>query len=123
MNTTSINPKVTELFAAIDRMDAKGFAGFLAEDGRFWFGNQPAVQGRRAVEEAVGGFFSSLGGLSHQLHRAFEQQGAMVVEGEVTYTRKDARQVTLPFCNTFVMKGEGIAEYRIYADLAPLFAA
>ena len=44
-------------------------------------------------------------------------------EGEVTYTRHDGSQITLPFCNIFEIDGDKIEVYRIYIDMAPLFAA
>lgn len=118
----SISPWVTDLFKTIDRMDSKGFAESLTADGKFWFANHPPAVGRPAVEGAVSQFFGALGGLSHTLHRAWEQEGSLVVEGEVTYTRKDQRKVTVPFCDTFQLQGRQISEYRIYMDLAPLWA-
>ena len=44
------------------------------------------------------------------------------MEAEVTYTRKDGGTVTVPVV-TIYREGDGdIADYRIFIDLAPLFA-
>jgi ketosteroid isomerase-like protein len=112
-----------DLFAAIDGADAPAFAAFLAPDGEFRFGNAPAVVGREAVQAAVAGFFGAIGGCRHRMLRAWQSPGAVACEGEVTYTRLDGSQVTLPFANVFLLRGGEIASYRIYIDNAPLFAA
>ncbi|HIH05421.1 TPA: nuclear transport factor 2 family protein [Candidatus Woesearchaeota archaeon] len=111
-----------DLFRAIDRMDSRAFAGFLAEDAVFRFGNMPEVKGRGAITTAVEQFFSSIRGLRHRILHAWEQGSHVIVQGEVTYTRKDGKVLTLPFANIFVMEGGKAREYLIYADVAPLFA-
>lgn len=113
---------LSQLFASIDRRDAGAFAGFLTEDGRFTFGNQPPVEGREAVREAVAGFFASIAGLSHRVDQAWETGDAVICHGEVTYERLDGASVTLPFADIFYMQGALISDYRIYMDVTPLFA-
>ncbi|KHO49319.1 MAG: hypothetical protein QT04_C0060G0012 [archaeon GW2011_AR11] len=80
-----------DLFRAIDRMDSRAFAGFLAEDAVFRFGNMPEVKGRGAITTAVEQFFSSIRGLRHRILHAWEQGSHVIVQGEVTYTRKDGK--------------------------------
>ncbi len=116
-------PAWSELFGAVDARDAAAFAAFLAADGEFRFGNAPPVVGRDAVRDAVAGFFAAIGGCRHRLLRTWQSEGAVACEGEVTYTRRDGSQLTLPFANVFVLRGNEIASYRIYIDNAPLFAA
>ena len=43
-------------------------------------------------------------------------------EGETTYTRHDGKQVVVPFADVFEYVDNRISDYRIYADLGPLFA-
>lgn len=112
-----------KLFVSIDAMDTEGFLGFVAPDAEFRFGSAPPVQGRAAIEEAVGGFFASIAALSHELQRIVAKDDTVVCEGEVTYTRRDGGDVTLPFCNVFETKDGLISVYRIYIDIAPLYAA
>jgi ketosteroid isomerase-like protein len=122
--TTSVAPAwVQEIFAAVDAGDARRFAAAFAEDGQFCFGNAPAVIGRKAVEDAVAGFFASIRGCRHRLIRFCDGPGHCAMDGTVTYLRHDGRELTLPFANVFVMRGEAIAEYLIFVDVAPLFAA
>ncbi len=110
------------LFAAIDAQDGAAFVGYLTDDAVFRFGSAPAVRGRAAVQAAVEGFFDSIAGLSHSIDRRFGEDGTLVVEGEVTYTRHDGRKVVVPFVDVFECEGDKIAEYKIYIDISPLYA-
>ncbi len=52
----------------------------------------------------------------------WESQDGTVAEAEVTYTRKDGSTVTVPVTTIYRGSGDLIEDYRIYIDLAPLFA-
>jgi ketosteroid isomerase-like protein len=108
------------LYAAIDAKDADRFVTFLTDDAVFRYGSQPAVQGRHAVHEYVAGFFGTLAGLSHTIHDTWERDGALVMRGDVTYTKHDGGAVTLPFTNIFYTQGDLVQQYLVYADPSPL---
>ena len=112
-----------KLFVSIDAMDTEGFLGFIAPGAEFRFGSTPPVQGHDAIRAAVEGFFSSFAALSHKLQRLVADGDTVVCEGEVTYTRRDGSEITLPFCNVFETDDGLISLYRLYIDVAPLYAA
>lgn len=114
---------IEALFAAIDRRDAEAFAGFLADDARFVFGNLPAVEGRAAIRDFVAGFFSSIRAVSHAVPDAWQADGTVVCRGQVTYTRHDGSTLTVPFANVFRMAGDKVCDYRIYMDASALYQA
>lgn len=111
------------LFEAIDTMDAKRFAGFLTVDAQFRFGSAPAVVGRDAIRSAVDEFFATIAALSHSVKTVVSDGSTIICEGEVTYTRHDGTSITLPFADVFEMADEMIANYKIYMDINPLYAA
>ena len=112
-----------EVFADVDRMDAKAFASHLAEDCLLRFGNADEVVGRNAIEEAIAGFFTTINALSHHVIQEWDVDDATIVQIDATYTRKDDRQITLPAVAIWRRRGgELIDEYRIYVDLAPVYA-
>lgn len=113
---------LSRLFKAIDAKDADGFVACLSEDCSFRFGSAPAVQGHQAVNEAVSAFFQSIAGLSHNLNRRLGDAQTLVVDGDVTYTRHDGSRVTVPFANILELRDDRISDYRIYADISPLYA-
>ena len=83
--------------------------------------------GREQIEQNVSGFFSMIGGLSHDIIGVWSGtwKGGEVksVEAEVTYTRQDGtRTQPLPVTSTLRIEGDQIKAYRIFMDVAPLFA-
>ncbi len=122
MSTETAGIDLDKLFASIDGMDAESFVSFLTEDGTFRFGSAPPVTGRESVKAAVGGFFSSIAALRPTLQRVITEGDTIVCEGEVTYTRTDGSDITLPFCDVFEVSGGLISAYLIYMDIGPLFA-
>ena len=110
------------MFAAIDAQDTAAFVGYLTDDAVFRFGSAPAVRGRDAIRAAVDGFFGTIAASAHVVHNTLEDGSTRVCEGDVTYTRLDNREVTLPFADVLEYDGEKIAHYKIYIDIAPLYA-
>jgi ketosteroid isomerase-like protein len=112
---------ITDVFADVDRMDAKAFASYLAEDCVLRFGNADEVAGREAIEVAIAGFFTTIKGLSHRVLEEWNVDDTTIVQCESTYTRMDDRQVTLPAVTICRRGGELIDDYRIYVDLSPVY--
>ena len=110
------------LFAAIDARDTAAFLGFLSEDARFRLGSAPPALGHAAIGEAVGAFFETVAGLSHDVTRSVAGENLLICEGEVTYRRHDDSTVTLPFVDVFELDAGRISDYRIYMDIGPLYA-
>jgi limonene-1,2-epoxide hydrolase len=111
-----------DLFASIDEKNVKRFLRFLTDDATFRFGSAEPVNGHAEIREAVEGFFATITGSKHVLGTIIADGGTLVCEGEVTYTRHDGTEITLPFANIFEFEGDVIAHYKIYADAAPLYA-
>ncbi len=111
-----------DLFAAIDSKDTAAFLDFLSEDARFRFGSAPPAIGHAAIGAAVGGFFDTVAGLSHDVALSVAGDGFLICEGEVTYRRHDGSTVTLPFVDVFELETERISNYKIYMDIGPLYA-
>lgn len=113
-------PWISELFAAIDNMDADKFASFVTDDATFRYASNPPAVGKVQIREGVSQFFSMFQGIRHTIKGAWTHPDTVFVEGDVHYTRQDGSQVTLPFLNRFKMKADKIQEYLIYVDPSPL---
>ena len=116
------HPWLDDLFAAIDEMNVERFLRFLTPDATFRFGSAAPAKGENEIREAVEAFFASISGCRHVLGNILADDGTLVCEGEVTYTRHDGSKITLPFANVFELDGELVSHYKIYADAAPLYA-
>lgn len=110
------------LFASIDAKDTGRFLGFLTEDALFRFGSAPAVHGHAAITDAVGGFFDSIDGCQHSASNTWSGPGMFGCEGEVLYRRHDGSEIALPFVDIFELREQLISNYKIYMDIAPLYA-
>jgi ketosteroid isomerase-like protein len=115
-------PARPNLFADIDSMEPDRFAAHLADDVSFRFGNAEPVHGRDNVQATWAGFCETVDGVSHEIVEQFESGNATIAESFVTYTKKDGTQVTVPVVTIYRSSGELIDDYRVFIDLAPLFA-
>ena len=111
-----------ELFAAIDASDTEKFLTFLSPSAVFRFGAAAPVQGHAKIGAAVSGFFASIAGVRHELTNVITDGERWVCEGTVTYRRHDGSGISLPFANIFEFDGVLISGYRIYVEIAPLYA-
>jgi ketosteroid isomerase-like protein len=114
-------PAHATLFEDIDSMEPDRFAAHLADDVYFRFGNADPVHGRDAVRDVWAGFCETVDGVSHEIVEQFESGDAVIAESNVTYTKKDGDQVTVPVVTIYRGSGEKISDYRVFIDLAPLF--
>ncbi len=117
----SVHARLDDLFKAVDAKDTERFLGFMTDEASFRFGSAPPAQGKAAIRAAVDGFFSTIAACQHVLARTVVDGDVIVCEGEVTYTRHDDSQISLPFANVFELEGELISAYKIYADAGPLY--
>jgi ketosteroid isomerase-like protein len=111
-----------KLVADIDSMDAKSFASNLSEDCVLRYANSDEVRGREAIEQAIAGFYGTIGGLRHQVRNEWSVGDTTILQFDVTYTRLDGREVTVPAVSIVRSGDDLIDEYRIYVDLAPVYA-
>jgi ketosteroid isomerase-like protein len=103
-------------------MEPDRFAAHLSEDVVFTFGNAEPVRGREAVRDVWAGFCETVDGVSHELRAQWDTGDAIVAESEVTYTKKDGARVSVPVVTIYRPAGGPIEDYRVFIDLAPLFA-
>ncbi len=113
---------LAELFAAIDAKDTAAFLEKLSPTAVFRFGASPPARGKEAIGPAVDAFFSSIAAVSHHVARQVGDGSLLACEGEVRYTRHDGSTITLPFADFFEFDGDLIEGYRIYIEIAPLYA-
>jgi ketosteroid isomerase-like protein len=111
------------MFDDIDRMDADAWASHLAPDAVMRFGNADPVHGRDDCRDALAAFYGQIDRLAHHVIEQWEHGEATIVQADVTYTRTDGDKVTVPVVTIYRTNGKDlIADYRVYIDLAPVFA-
>ena len=95
---------------------------FLRNDAAFKFGNADPVNGKAAIHDAVAAFFSSIKAINHKIIDTWVHTDAVICHGNVTYTRHDSSQLTVPFVNIFKTNDGFIKEYLIYVDTSKLYS-
>lgn len=113
---------VRQLFECIDAKDVDGFLEYLTDDAKFILGNAPAVTGKESIRKTLEEFLASIEGISHRIVETWVHPETVICQGEVTYTRLDSSQVTIPFATILRMEDERIKDYLIYIDITPLFS-
>ncbi|MDX3774757.1 nuclear transport factor 2 family protein [Chromatiaceae bacterium AAb-1] len=105
-----------KLFQCIDEKDTVAFIDFLAPDGVFRFGNQPAVSGKEHITGYITAFFDSIRAIKHDVVDSWQIDNTIICQGFVTYTYHDGNTLTVPFANILKCSGNKIHEYLIFVD-------
>ncbi|GAA1310439.1 nuclear transport factor 2 family protein [Saccharothrix xinjiangensis] len=114
---------VQRVFEIVDARDAAGFAALFAPDGRIVFGNGAPMTGPDEVEVGVRAFFGTIAGLAHRVEREWQVGDDTVIDLVVTYRRLDGGEVVVPAAVIWTRDADGLfRDYRVYFDLAPLYA-
>lgn len=112
-----------EVFAQVDRLDPDAMSALLAEDATMVFGNGDPLVGRAAILAGNIAFLGYVKGLRHEIRREWTVGDTTVAETDVTYTRRDDKQVTVPAVSIWRVGGDGlITDFRVFYDPAPVFA-
>lgn len=113
---------IKNLYAAIDNQDADEFVSFLTDDSSFAMSDVDPVVGKENIREAVGGFFQSIKGLSHNFEEIIESGNKVISPGVVTYTRHDDTTLSVKYCNIFTYVDNKIKGYDVFVDISKLYA-
>jgi len=78
----------------------------------------------RQDRDGVGNEVAGIHGIRHTVTHCWQpDDGTVIVEFETTYIRLDDTKVTLNAGAVFRLRVGKIADYRVYADVTPVFAA
>ena len=113
---------IKHIFSAIDEKNTEKFMQFLDEECSFRFANIPPVNGQEAIQQFIDGFFSSIDGLKHEILEFWPIPGGLVCHGNVTYTRHNQSELSVPFPNIFKLNNDKVRDYLIFADTSLLYA-
>jgi len=120
MASQPIQDMVKTLYQAVDSLDVAALAPFLANDVTFQLGNFPAIHGKEPALEANDGFFKTIASMRHTIDGIWAQGPTVICNGNVTYTRLDGTELTIPFATILFLANDKITTYQVYADVSPL---
>ena len=115
---------LTDYYADVDGMRLQPFVDRHTDDAVVQFANMPPSVGKEAIGAAIGGFWSTIGGMRHERRNVwFVDDGRTAVLEVVThYTTKGGAAVALPCVSILDRAANGlVSSLRVHIDLAPLF--
>jgi ketosteroid isomerase-like protein len=116
---------ITDYYADVDGMNLDAYVAHHADEAEVIFANNPPAVGRDAIREAIGGFWTMIGGLRHEVHNRWDVNDGNTAVLEVTthYTTHGGAAVSMPCVSILDRNAEGqVTSLRVHIDLAPLFA-
>jgi len=113
---------IDEYFADVDAMRLDEFVDRHSDDAVVSFNDNPPAVGKDAIRETIGGFWQMIGGLSHDIKNRYEDGDTVILESDVTYTRKDGEVVTIKTASILHRDGDKVDRLVFYNDPAPIFA-
>ncbi|WP_088310975.1 nuclear transport factor 2 family protein [Novosphingobium sp. B 225] len=113
---------VQDFIAAWSRLDVDELVSFFTEDGIYH--NMPIapVQGHAALHQFIAGFAGGWSGTEWEV-RHIVAAGDVVIAERTDRTMAGGKEVVLPCCGVFELRGGKIAVWRDYFDMATYTAA
>jgi ketosteroid isomerase-like protein len=110
------------VFAALDAKDSAAVTAAMTDDVRMRLGNADVVEGKANFRTASEAFVASIAAISHEITSMWSVDDVVIAEMDVHYERLDGGNVTLPCCNVFRVRDGVVCDYRVYLDIAPVYA-
>ncbi|RQW23336.1 nuclear transport factor 2 family protein [Rhodobacteraceae bacterium CH30] len=109
----------------VDTGPATALASDLSEDLRFTTANLPTTLGPQALIDAFAAAQQRFESIHHEIvgvtTGCWEEGDVVAIEARAHYFR-NGREIVLPVTSTLRLRGDKVADYRIYIDPAPAFA-
>jgi len=115
---------ITDYYSDVDGMRLQPFLDRHTDDAVVQFANFPPSVGKEAIGAAIGGFWSTIGGLRHERRNLWfvDDGGTAVFEALLHYTTKGGAEVALPCVSLLDRAADGrVSSLRVHVDLGPLF--
>jgi hypothetical protein len=113
---------IKRYYETVDAMDLDAFKSMHSNNARVFFANHPPAVGPDQIASAIGHFWSTIGGLKHNVVNRWDNANESILEVAVDYKRKDGTAVTLPCVSIIKPDGDKVGELRVFIDVAPIYA-
>ena len=121
--TETAEDTVRAIIAATDAADVHRLSQLVTDDVRLRFASEEPSVGKDRLLSGAEEFFASIASIRHDIGALWSVTPETVIaEMTVHYQRLDGGQLSLPCTDVFYLRDGLIADYRIYMDIAPVFA-
>jgi ketosteroid isomerase-like protein len=123
MTETAAEDTVRAIIEATDAADVDWVSDLVTDDIRLQFGSAEPTVGKQVLIDGAVAFNASIASIRHDVNALWTVESDVVItEMMVHYERLDGHSVSLPCTNIFRVRDGKIADYRVYMDIAPVFA-
>lgn len=112
-----------DMYRLVDQKDMNAVGAWYADDVQMIVGDGEPVVGRANVVESLQRFQSTVAGLAHTFTSVAEQGGVSMFETSTTFTLRSGGSVKVKGVTIDERRDGLITSQRMYADMAPLWAA
>lgn len=112
-----------DYYADVDAMRLDAFVERHTDDAVVTFGNNPPSVGKEEIRTSIGGFWSTIAGLRHEIQHRYDAGDRTMIQAICHYTRQDGSHVPIPVASALSRRDGKVASLTVYIDLAPLFAS
>lgn len=120
------NEWAKEFFAVVDSRKPEEIAAYMTDDVRLQMANMEPSIGVAPLKAAFQGAADRFKSINHSIQGIWNgkwESGEVVsVEAVVTYELPNGKIVKIPCTSTLRLKGEKIADYRIFIEPSSAFA-
>lgn len=113
---------VKQAYAAVEENDVEQYVTFFTGDASYKVGNYDPVigpEGIRALALPLVDMFTSV---THDVKSVWELEDTVVVEMDITYSRKDGKVAVIPCVDVIHFAGNKVRELKAYLDPSPAFS-
>ena len=114
---------VRAIIEATDLADVDRVSDLVTDDIRLQFGSTEPTVGKQSLIDGAAEFNGSIASIRHDINGLWTvEPDTVITEMVVHYERLDGQSLSLPCTNIFRVRNGKIADYRVYMDIAPVFA-
>lgn len=103
-------------YAAVDGRRYDELAELLHEECENQYPNGATVRGREKIMRGMRPALDALAGIQHELKNAWEEEGELIFELEVTYRRRDGQTIVRPGVGIFTLDAGKVRRQRLFVD-------
>jgi ketosteroid isomerase-like protein len=112
---------VNSMFAAVESNDVDTYVSYFTEDAVYKVGNFDPVIGPEGIRQFAAPVLQAFSKVTHDIKNMWEVGDTVIIELEVTYTRKDGKVAKLPCMDIIRFEGDKVKSLQAYLDVSPAF--
>ena len=113
---------VKRMFAAAEANDVDTYVSYFTKDAVYKVGNFDPVIGPEGIRQFATPVLQTFSKVTHDIKNMWEVGDTVIIELEVTYTRKDGKVTKLPCMDIIRFEGDKTKSLQAFLDVSPAFS-